>query len=96
MRDTPFATEIRTAIDSSGQAIERILVKEHQREEIRFSWWRDGKLIARPLHLPENELLQLLRDAIKKGVFSAEFLKSLHEALYDSRHEAPDAQDLPR
>ena len=83
MRDTPCATEIRTARDASGQTIERIFVKEWQREEIRFSWWSNGKMVVRPSDLPEDELLPLMREAIRKGVFSAAFLRGLHAARYD-------------
>ena len=83
MRDTPYAREIVSATDAIGQSIERIFVKEQQQEEIRFSWWKNGTMVIRPLDLPEAELLPLLCDAIRKGVFSPEFLKGLHEALYD-------------
>ena len=86
MRDTKYATEIQTAQDGIGQSIERIFVKEHQREEIRFSWWTNGTMVIRPLDLPEDELLPLMRQAIRKGVFSDTFLKGLHEALYDERN----------
>lgn len=83
MRDTPYAREIVSVTDAIGQSIERIFVKEHQQEEIRFSWWKNGKIVPRPLDLPEGELLPLMCDAIQKGVFSPAFLKGLHEALYD-------------
>ena len=57
MRDTGYATEMKTVSDNYGQTIERIFVKEHQQEEIRFSWWKDGRLAPRPLDLPESDLL---------------------------------------
>ncbi len=81
MRDTPYATEIKTAIDAQGQAIERLFIKEHGREEIRFSWWKDGNLVMRPLDLPEDELLELLAQAIQEGVFKADFLRGLQTLL---------------
>ena len=81
MRDTPYATEIETASDSIGQTIERLFVKEHGREEIRFSWWKDGQLMIRPLDLPEDELLPLMKTAMAKGVFSQRFLSDLQTAL---------------
>ena len=81
MRDTPYATELRTAEDASGQKIERLYVKELAREEIRFSWWKDGQLMVRPLDLPEDELLVLLSAAFDKGVFREEFLLGLQSAL---------------
>ncbi len=91
MRDTDYATEIKTARDGIGQSIERIFVKEHQQEEIRFSWWKNGNLVIRPLDLPESELLPLMEKAIREGVFSPAFLKGLHEALYDIRQEPTNA-----
>ena len=90
-RDTRYATEIRTARDAIGQSIERIFVKQHQREEIRFSWWTNGTMVIRPLDLPEEELLPLMREAIRQGVFSPTFLKSLHEVLHDEPHDGNNA-----
>ena len=87
MRDTPYATEIETASDSIGQTIERLFVKEHGREEIRFSWWKDGQLMIRPLDLPEDELLPLMRTAMRKGVFSLRFLSDLEAALVEHLRE---------
>jgi hypothetical protein len=81
MRDTRYATELNTAEDASGQRIERLYVKELAREEIRFSWWKDGQLMVRPLDLPEDELLPLLSTAFEKGVFREEFLLGLQSAL---------------
>lgn len=81
MRDTPYARELKTAMDSQGQAIERILVKDLGQEEIRFSWWKGGKMMMRPLDLPEEELQQLLANAITGGVFSEEFLRTLQGVL---------------
>ncbi len=89
MRDTPYATEIKTAKDENCQRIERIFVKEFQREEIRFSWWPNGAMAVRPLDLPEDELLVLMRLAIQKGVFSSTFLKELHGAIYDEKRAVP-------
>lgn len=81
MRDTPYATEIATASDAVGQSIERIFVKEYQREEIRFSWWSNGNLVIRPLDLPEEELLALMGLAIQRDVFTEDFLRGLQTML---------------
>jgi hypothetical protein len=86
MRDTPYATELATA-DLNGCRIERLHVKEQDQDEIRFSWWVDGRMANRPLDLPENELLPLLRLAIEQGVFTEAFLRDLHSMLYDVRGE---------
>ncbi|MGV9009664.1 hypothetical protein [Brevundimonas sp.] len=91
LRDTNYATEIATVTDELGQRIERIHVKDRDRPEIRFSWWPNGKMAVRPLDIPEDELLALMRQAIRKNVFSSEFLKGLHEALYDDKQGEIDA-----
>lgn len=77
MRDTRYATERATAslqLDGGDECrIERLYVKETNEEEIRFSWWKNGKMMMRPLDLSEKDLLQLLKEAIKKDVFTSEF-----------------------
>ncbi len=85
MRETRYATELRepgiVQLGDSEGRIERILVKESGQEEIRFSWWKNGTIIPRPLDLSEEELLILFRDAIVKGVFDAAFRSRLREIL---------------
>lgn len=85
MRDTPYARELITANfvfpDNSEGRIERLYVRELQQEEIRFSWWKDGKMMMRPLDLREDELLGLLKNAVRQGVFSESFLTDLKRAL---------------
>jgi hypothetical protein len=91
-RNTKYATEIRTArlptgtgtTSNSSVAIERIFVKHLQQEEIRFSWWEGARMMPRPLDLPEAELLPLMRDAIRAGVFSDEFLQGLRTILAET------------
>jgi hypothetical protein len=65
----------------SEARIERLLIKESQQEEIRFSWWKDNRMIPRPLDLPEDELLILIKTAIQENVFSENFLKALRETI---------------
>lgn len=77
MRDTPYATEIATVEDAKGARIERLHVKSSGQDEIRFSWWKDGKMAMRPLDLPEEDLLPLLVRAIDRGLFSSDFLNNL-------------------
>ncbi len=84
MRDTSYATELAHA-DIGGHRIERLHVKHQGQEEIRFSWWKDGRMAMRPLDLPEHELLPLLRKAIENGVFTEGFLRELHSLLYEAR-----------
>ncbi len=79
MRDTDYATEIRTT--GGEERIERLFVKESGVEEIRFSWWPNGKFAPRPLDMPEGDLLVLIGRAISNGVFSDDFLKGLQTTL---------------
>lgn len=76
MRDTNYARELATAAiqwrDSSEGRIERLLIKDSGEEEIRFSWWKDGRMTPRPLDLSESDLLTLLERAIVSGVFTDE------------------------
>jgi hypothetical protein len=55
LRDTSYATELSTStFTSSGgdeARVERLWIKELEREEIRLSWWKDGRLLPRPLDL---------------------------------------------
>lgn len=81
MTDTPYGTVLRLAEDAAGQRIERLFVKGKAREEIRFSWWKDGRFMPRPLDLPENELLVLMSAAIENGVFEDEFLIGLRSVI---------------
>ena len=85
-RDTEYALEIATARLPSGKAddtvaLERLYVKEAAQYEIRFSWWKGKQMMNRPLDLPEDELLPLMREAIKKNVFSDGFLVGLKQLL---------------
>lgn len=81
LRDTSYAREIRSASvifrDGTEGRIELLFVKSSQQEEIRFSWWKEGRMILRPLDLPEDALLALLAEAVKRGVFSEGFIESL-------------------
>jgi hypothetical protein len=85
MRDTQYAREISRGIypwsENSEARIERLYIKEFGQEEIRFSWWKDGNLVMRPLDLTEEELLALLRNSVEVGVFSTDFLRRLREIL---------------
>ena len=89
MRDTDYATESITATlplgDGTNEArIERIFVKEEGEWEIRFSWWKNGNIVPRPLDLNESDLLDLLRRGITAGIFTREFREQLRDALIAS------------
>jgi hypothetical protein len=85
MRDTDYATELATAEHNTCR-IERLYVKRpgpgvSPQEEIRFSWWKNGNMVNRPMDLPEDELLVLLEKAINNGVFGGNFLTGLLRLL---------------
>jgi len=84
MRDTPYATE-RASAEVADCRIERIFVKAENdgkgQEEIRFSWWPEGRMANRPLDLPEEMLLELMGEAIHRGVFTEPFLQGLTKLL---------------
>lgn len=83
MRDTKYAREIATGCftyDNEEARIERLFVKALNQEEIRFSWWKNGKMAPRPLDLPEKDLLKLLESGFE-DVFSMNFLISLKSSI---------------
>jgi hypothetical protein len=61
--------------------IERIHVTKLDREEIRFSWWPNGKFVPKALDVTESHLLDLMESAIKEGVFTQDFLTGLCKLL---------------
>lgn len=84
MRDTDYATELAHAalVDGDGEVrIERLRIKASGAEEVRFSWWRQGRLIPRPLDLPESQLVTLVARAVATGVLSPAFLARVQAAL---------------
>lgn len=83
LRDTKYAKLLAEGIYHDSR-IERIFVKDEGHDEIRFSWWPAGKMANRPLDLPEDMLLELLKSAISNSVFTDKFLRELHSALYDA------------
>lgn len=80
LRNTDYAEELVTA-GSEGGRIERILIKESGEEEVRFSWWKDGRFMPRALDVTEAELLPLIEEAVSKGVFTENFLSNLEGIL---------------
>lgn len=88
LRDTPYATELAhgsvTFPSGSEGRIERLRFKEGLEaglEGIRFSWWKDGRMVPRPLDASEDQLLVLLQEAFKVGVFSERFQSELRLLL---------------
>ncbi len=58
--------------------IEKLSVNEAGQEQIRFSIWRQGKMLQRPLSLTQKELVTLLQAAIREGILSRDFTSELH------------------
>ena len=83
LRDTDYATELARG-EYGDTRIERLRIKETKEEEIRFSWWPEGKMAMRPLDLPETELIELLRKGIENQVFSDHFIIELKTLIADS------------
>ena len=86
MRETKYAVElcepaVRRFPTGDEARIERLHIRESQEEEIRFSWWKDGKMVPRPLDLSEEDLVVLLKDALSKDVFSPIFRETLRSML---------------
>lgn len=88
MRDTHYATELAHACinfpSGSEGRIERLRFKEPPDQGmggIRFSWWKDGRMVPRPLDATEYQLLALLKNAIQESVFSPRFLVELRRML---------------
>ena len=48
--------------------LERIRIKETGVTEIRMSWWKDGRMVPRPLDLPEPDFVRLIAKGIRQGV----------------------------
>ena len=72
MGDTDYATLISESIlpfeNGEEARIERIRIKASGKEEIRFSWWKDGNIVPPPLDLSEDALWKLIAKGIIEGV----------------------------
>lgn len=62
--------------DSEGR-IEEILALKDEPARLRFSSWQQGRLQSQSLELTEQELLNLLKVAIRVGILSPDFIKEL-------------------
>ena len=80
MRDTEYAKEL-ASVSVGGATIERLYIKEEEQEEIRFSWWKDGRLMMRPLDVTEATLLELLEQAFSEDIFTDGFKLQLIKFL---------------
>ncbi|HBJ1650311.1 TPA: hypothetical protein LA460_000215 [Clostridium botulinum] len=72
--------------DNIMYTIEQIFIKDLDRREIRFGYYKKNKnenyqLVTRALDVTEKEFVVMFKDAIKNGVFSAVFLTALKSIL---------------
>ena len=67
--------------------MERIEVKDKQREEIRFAFYKDtnNRYIPWSLDVTEIQRLELIKKAIQSKVFSDEFVDMLKQELNDKK-----------
>lgn len=87
--ETKYCIVLRQAKIRDGNrayGIEKIFVKSLNQEEIRFVYFKDTfrkeqQLIARPLDLTEDDLIKLIKESIKKNIFSKEFVSNLRGIL---------------
>ena len=90
IKTTDYCTVLQQSIIDKGTyayGIERIIVNDGDgQEEIRWVFFKDTmkskhQLIARPLDLPEEDLLELISNAIDDKVFSIKFINELKNRL---------------
>lgn len=89
IKETRYCKVLRQAKireNNVAYGIEKIFVKDLNQEEIRFVYFKDTvkmeeQLVARPLDLPEDDLIRLIELAIKQNVFSKEFIGNLKEII---------------
>ena len=89
VKETRYSKVLRQAKmrdNNVAYGIEKIFVKELNQEEIRFVYFKDTvrreeQLVARPLDLPEDDLIKLMKVSIKQNVFSKEFVCKLKGIL---------------
>jgi hypothetical protein len=75
-----YATKI-AHVEVDECRIERIHVVKLDQEEIRFSWWPNGRFVPQALDVTESHLLDLMAAAIKDGVFTPAFVAGLRKLL---------------
>lgn len=90
VKTTDYCTILQQSIIDKGSfayGIEKIIVNEgNGQEEIRWVFFKDTmrskkQLIARPLDLPEEDLLKLIEKSIKEKLFSKQFIEGLKNIL---------------
>lgn len=72
--------------DETRCSLEKIFIKEEERREVRFSYYKRNKknnfqLIMRPLDVTESEFIEMFENAFRNGVFSKVFITALKTIL---------------
>jgi len=67
-------------------SIEQIFIKDLERREIRFAYYKKNKknnyqLVPRPLDVTDEEFISMFMEGVKNGVFSNVFIKALETIL---------------
>lgn len=57
--------------------LERLLIKDQEAEEIRLSWWNNGRFQLRPADLPEGDLMRMIARGFRTGVLGPEAAERL-------------------
>lgn len=95
LKDTAYCTLLqseKTKEDGYGNqyAIERIIVKDMERDEIRLCLYKNvmnqqgrlvNRMIPRPLDVTENELINLISMGISTGILSNDFVTKLEKKI---------------
>jgi hypothetical protein len=85
LRETKYAGLISEGIlefaDQQELRVERLHIKNRGTQEIRFSWWKNGGIIPRPMDATEDELINLFNKGIRAGVFTPNFCQRLKQLL---------------
>ncbi|MEG1870385.1 MAG: hypothetical protein RR192_00125 [Peptostreptococcaceae bacterium] len=90
VKTTDYCTILQQTIIDKGTfayGIERIIVNDgNGEEEIRWIFMKDTmrskmQMIARPLDLPEEDLVELIEKAISEKLFSKQFIDGLKNIL---------------
>jgi hypothetical protein len=78
--DAKVTASTSVTIESHEIRIEKLLFESGQ-EKIRLSGWSGGTILSLPLALSEEELLELLHQAIHAGVLPRDFIGKLREKI---------------
>lgn len=91
IKETKYCSLLSQSVVSDTEysyAIERIVVKEKKREEIRFAVYKEvsGKerILVRPLDLQEELLIQLLQKSINEKIFTKKFVEQVKQMFQEA------------